>query len=72
MSRRLTTTQALGLLRDILSDCSEGKQSDDDINDVKNEIVQADLSDEESSNTNNNDALHSGAAVFPNNLNTEA
>ena len=36
MSRRLTATQALGLLRDISSDCSDVEQSDDDINDVEN------------------------------------
>ena len=36
MSRRLTASQALGLLRDISSDCSDGEQSDDDINEVEN------------------------------------
>ena len=72
MPRRLTATQALGLLRDILSDCSDGEQSDDDMNDVQNEIVKAALSDEESSDLDNDDALDSGAAVFPNNVSTEA
>ena len=43
MSRRLTATQALGLLRDISSDCSDVVQSDDDINDVEN--VENSLSD---------------------------
>ena len=46
MLRRLTATQALGLLRDISSDCSDGEQSDDDMNSVENEVVQAALSDE--------------------------
>ena len=64
MSRRLTTTQALGLLRDISSDCSDVEQSDDDINDVKNI--------ENSSNSDNDNELDSGAAVSPNNVNTEA
>ena len=35
MLRRLAATQALELLQDILSDCSDGKQSDDDMNDVE-------------------------------------
>ena len=72
MSRRLTATQVLGLLRDILSDYSDGEQSDDDINDVGNEVVQVTLSDQESSNSYNDDELDSGAAVFPNNVNIEA
>ena len=46
MLRRLTATQALGLLRGILSDCSNGEQSEDDINDVESEVIQAALSDE--------------------------
>ena len=36
MTRRLAATQALGLLRHILSDCSDMEQSDDNINDVEN------------------------------------
>ena len=72
MSHRLTATQGLGLLQDISSDCLNGKQSDDDINDEKNEIVQVTLSDEESSNSDNDDKLDSGATVSPNNVNTEA
>ena len=48
------------------------KQSDDDINDVENEVLLVTLSDEESSNSDNEDELDSGAAVFPNNVNTEA
>ena len=72
MSHRLSATQALGLLRDILSDCSDGEQSDDDMNDVKSKIEQAALTDEKSSNSDNHDALDSGAAVSPNNVNTEA
>ena len=72
MSRRLTVTQALGLLRDISSDYSDGEQSDDDMNDVENEIVQVTLSDEKSSNSDNDDELDSGAAVSSNNVNTEA
>ena len=72
MSRRLTATQALGLLRDISSDCLDGEQSDDDMNDVENEVIQVTLSDEESSNSDNDDELHSGAAVSPNNVNIEA
>ena len=71
MSRRLTATQALGLLRDISSDCLDGEQSDDDMNDVENEVVQVVLSDEESSDLDNDDELDSGAAVSPNNVNTE-
>ena len=42
------------------------------MNAVKNEVVQAALSDEESSDLDNDDALDFGAAVFPNNVNTEA
>ena len=72
MLRRLTTTQALGLLRNILLGCSDGEQSDDDMNDVENEAVQVTLSDEESSDSDNDDELNSGAAVSPNNVNTEA
>ena len=72
MSRRLTATQALGLLRDILSDCSDVEQSDGDMNDVENEVVKVASSDEESSDSNNDDELDSGAAVSPNNVNTEA
>ena len=72
MSRRLTATQALGMLRDILSDCSDGEQPDDNMNDVENEVVQVTLSDEESSNSDNDDELDSGAAVSPNNVNIEA
>ena len=40
MSRRLTATRALGLLRDISSDCSDGEQFDDDMNDVEMRLVQ--------------------------------
>ena len=69
ISRRLTATQALGLLRHISSDCSNGEQSDDD---VENEVVQVTLSDEESSNSDNGDELGSGAAVSPNNVNIQA
>ena len=72
MSRRLTSTQALGLLRDISSDCSDGEQSDENMNDVENEIVQVTLSDEESSNSDNDNELDSGATVSSNNVNTEA
>ena len=72
MSRRLTTTQALELLQDILLDCLDGKQSDDDTNDIENKVVQAALSDEKFLDSNNDNALDSGAAVFPNNVNTEA
>ena len=72
MSRRLTATQALGLLRDISSDCSDGEQSDDDMNNVENEIVQVTLSDEESSDSDNDDELDSGDAVSLNSVNTEA
>ena len=72
MSCRPTATQALGLLRDISSYCSDGEQSDDDTKDVENEIVQIALSDEESSNSDNDDELDSGAAVSPNNVNIEA
>ena len=72
MSRRLTATQALGLLRDISSDCLDGKKSDDDMSDVEDEVVQVTLSDEESSNSDNDDELDSGTAVSPNNVNTEA
>ena len=60
------------MLRDISSDCSDGEQSDDDMNDVENEVVQGALSDEKSSDSNNEDELDSGAAVSPNNVNTEA
>ena len=42
------------------------------MNDVENEVVQAALSDEESSDSDNDNALDYGAAVSPNNLNTEA
>ena len=72
ISRRLTATQALGLLRDISSDRSDGEQSDDEMSDVENEVVQVTLSDEESSYSDNEDELDSGAAVSPNNVNTEA
>ena len=72
MSRRLIATQALGLLRDILSDCSDGEQSDDDMNDVENEVVQTAFSDEESSDSDNDYALNFGAVISPNNVNTEA
>ena len=72
MSRRLTATQALALLRDISLDCSDREQFDDDINDVENELVQVGLSDEESSNSDNKNELDSGAAVFSNNMNTKA
>ena len=68
MLRRLTATQALTLLRDILSDRSNRKQSDDDMNDVENEVVQAALLDEVSSDSNNDDALDSGSAVSPDNV----
>ena len=60
------------MLRDISSDCSDGEQSDDDMNDVENEIVQTTLSDEESSNSDNDNELDAGAAVSSNSLNTEA
>ena len=53
MSRRLIAAQAIRLLRDISSDCWDGEQSDDDMNDVENEVVQVTLSDEESSNSDN-------------------
>ena len=74
MSRKLTATQALGLLRDISSDCSDGEQSDDDMNNVENEVVpvQVALSEKESSDSENDDELDSGAAVSTNNVNTEA
>ena len=72
MSRRLTDTQALGLLRDILSDCSDGEQSDDDMNDVENEVVQTAFSDEEFFDSDNDYALNFGAVISPNNVNTEA
>ena len=72
MSRRPTATQASGLLRDISSNCLDGKQSDDDMNDVENEIVQVTLSDEEFLNSDNEFELDSGAAVSSNNVNTEA
>ena len=72
MSRRHTATQALGLLRDISSDCWDGEQSDDDMNDVENEVAQVTLSDEEPSNSDNDKELDSGAAVSPNNVNIEA
>ena len=68
MSRRLTATQALELLQDISSEYSDGEQSDD----VENEVVAIALSDEESSDSDNDDELDSGAAVSPNNVNTEA
>ena len=42
------------------------------LNDVENEVVQVTLSDEESSNSDIDDELDSGAAIFPNNVNTEA
>ena len=42
------------------------------MNDVENEVVQTTLSDDESSDLDNDDALDSAAAVFPNNVNTEA
>ena len=48
------------------------EKSDDDMNDVENEVVQVTLSDEESSNSDNDHELDSGAAVSPNNVNTEA
>ena len=66
-----TATQALGSLRDILSDCSDGEQSDDDMNDVENEVVHVALSDGESSDSDNDNKLDFGAAVSPNNVNTE-
>ena len=68
MSRRLTATQALGLLQDISLDCSDGKQSDDDMKDGENEIVQVTLSDEESSNSDNDNELDSGAAISSNSV----
>ena len=43
MARRLTATQALGLLQDISSNCSDGEQSNDDMNDVENEVLQVTL-----------------------------
>ena len=55
-----------------MSDCSDGEQSDDDTNDVENEVLQATLSNEESSNSDKDNELDSGAAVSPNNLDTEA
>ena len=36
------------------------------LNDVENEVVQVTLSDEESSNSDIDDELDSGAAIFPN------
>ena len=42
------------------------------LNDVENEVVQVTLSDEKSSYSENDDELDSGAAVSPNNVNTEA
>ena len=42
------------------------------MNDVESEVVQITLLDEESSNLDNEDELDSGAAVSPNNVNTEA
>ena len=42
------------------------------MNDVKSDLVQVTLSDGESSNSNHDDELDSGAAVSPNNVNTEA
>ena len=60
------------MLRDISSDCLDGEQSDDGINDVENEVVQVALSDEESCNSGNDDELDSGADVSLNNVNTKA
>ena len=40
MSPRLTANKALGLLQDISPDCSDEEQSDDDMIDVENEVVQ--------------------------------
>ena len=60
------------MLRDIFSDCSDGEKSDDDMNDVENEVVQAAFSDEEFSDLDNDNALDSGATVSPNNVNTKA
>ena len=71
-SRRFTATRALELLRDVSLDCSDGKQSDDDMNDVKNEVAQPALSEEESSDSDNDNASGPGAAVCPNKVNTEA
>ena len=72
MLHSLTATQALGLLQDILSDCLDGEQSDDDMNDVENEVVQAALSNKESFDSDNDDLLDSEAIVPPNNMNAEA
>ena len=50
----------------------DGEQSDNDMNDVENEVVQVVLSDNESSDSDNDDELDSGSAVSPNKVNTEA
>ena len=42
------------------------------MNDVENEVVKVNLSDEESSNSDNDDKLDYGAAVSSNNVNIEA
>ena len=46
------------------------RNSDYDMNDVENKVVQVALSDEESSDSDNDDELDSGAAVSPNDMNT--
>jgi len=60
------------LLRVISSDCSDGKQFDDNINDMENEVVQTYFSEDESSDSDSGDALEFGAAVASNNVSTEA
>jgi len=42
------------------------------MNDIKNEVVQAALSEEESADSGNDDAFDAGAVVSPNNVNAEA
>ena len=59
-------------MRDISSDCTNWEQSDDNMNDVKNEVVQVTLSDEEFSNSDNDNELDSGAAVSSSNVNIKA
>jgi len=66
MSRSFTTSQSLGLLRDISSDYSDGERSDNDMNDVETEGVQAVLLKEESSDSPNDHESDSGVAVSSN------
>ena len=72
MSSSFTATQALGLLRDISSDCLDGEQSYDYVNDVEDEVVQVALSDKESSDLDNDNELESEATVCLNSVNTKA